>query len=183
MAKNTLPTQSYLCECFDYSPTAGTLTWRRRPLRHFKKSRDSIAWNSKMARKVAGTRRIRERGIYIGVSVNKSIFLAHRIIWKMMTGEDPVFDVDHKDRNGVNNVWDNLRLATSVQNRANSKRQNNNTSGFKGVRRVGNGERFTTRIFINGRNLHLGTFFSAEEAHAAYCKAAQELHGEFWNPG
>lgn len=38
----------------------------------------------------------------------------HRIIWYLMTGEDPgTASIDHIDRNRSNNCWSNLRLADS----------------------------------------------------------------------
>lgn len=36
---------------------------------------------------------------------------------------------------------------------------------------------------LNGKNKHLGYYDTPEAGHAAYCKAASELHGEFANTG
>lgn len=44
-------------------------------------------------------------------------------------------------------------------------------------------ERWRAEIFFEGKRKSLGRFKSPDEAYAAYCKAAKELHGEFANFG
>jgi hypothetical protein len=51
----------------------------------------------------------------------------------------------------------------------------------KGVK-VSRSGRFSARLGPGGV-IHIGTFYSAEEAHAAYCEAARKHFGEFWHPG
>lgn len=53
----------------------------------------------------------------------------HRLIMGASLGDE----VDHEDRNKLNARKNNLRLATSSQNKMNREIQNNNTSGYKGV--------------------------------------------------
>ena len=84
---------------------------------------------------------------------------------------------DHINCNGLDNRRANLRAATSRQNGYNQRRPTTNTTGFKGVCFYSG--RFRAHIIIDGRNKHLGGFFTAEDAYAAYCKAAQETRGEF----
>jgi len=86
--------------------------------------------------------------------------------------------IDHMDRNPFNNQKENLRLATYQQNRANSKRQSNNTGKYKGVKKARNGK-FEARIICNGRYLHLGTYEKEEEAARAYDYHALQFNGEF----
>ena len=57
----------------------------------------------------------------------------------------------------------------------NSRLPANNTSGVKGVRR--RGERFVAQIKFQGKNRHLGTFDTLEEAAAARHEAEEELFG------
>ena len=94
-----------------------------------------------------------------------------------MTGEDPgELEVDHIDRNPQNNKWENLRLATVSQNRANCGGKSR--SGLpKGVKK--NKGRFGARIRVEGVEHWLGTFDTAAEAHRAYCSAAADVHKEF----
>jgi len=91
--------------------------------------------------------------------------------------------VDHINHNTLDNRKSNLRLCTPYQNQYNSRKQRNNTSGFKGIYKNKNGLRWIAKIQFCGKGQYLGTFDTREEAHAAYCEAALRLHGEFSNFG
>lgn len=119
---------------------------------------------------------------YFRVWVFGRKYFVHQIIACLMTGSWPDKNIDHKDGNGLNNKWSNLRMATRAQNSMNSKRYSNNLSGYKGVT-LFMGKYWMSRIKVNGKQTFLGYFKTAEAAHTAYCKAAQELHGEFANFG
>jgi hypothetical protein len=86
--------------------------------------------------------------------------------------------IDHKDRNGLHNWRSNLRVATSGQNRWNSK-SCNSKSGFTGVELREETGKFRARIFASGKAKSLGTYATAEEAAVAYDSAARVLYGEF----
>lgn len=87
--------------------------------------------------------------------------------------------IDHIDGNGQNNDPANLRLATRSQNQHNRGASKNNTSGFKGVYLEKKVNRWKSAICLNGKLRHIGLFDTKEEAHAAYVKAAEQLHGTF----
>jgi len=55
----------------------------------------------------------------------------HRLILQPLENED----IDHKNRNGLDNRRENLRICTNSENMANQKRQPSlkKVSGFKGV--------------------------------------------------
>lgn len=91
--------------------------------------------------------------------------------------------VDHIDGNGLNNRRSNLRLATQAENRRNSRKNVNNTSGFKGVYWHKSSQKWMAYITFNRRMIYLGYFDCPKEAHAVYCKAAAKYHGEFANFG
>ena len=88
----------------------------------------------------------------------------------------PDAEVDHRDRNGLNNRRSNLRLATDLQQAAN-RTTPTNAAGFRGV--AVRGKRFEARINVNKKYVSLGRFASAELAARAYDKAAFKQFGEF----
>ena len=104
----------------------------------------------------------------------KNVFMHREVLG---AGRDQT--VDHINSNGLDNTRKNLRLCTSSQNSQNSRLRKTNTSGFKGVSRQTQGQKWQARIEVNGINIHLGTFEFSKQAARAYDKAAKEHHGEF----
>jgi hypothetical protein len=97
-----------------------------------------------------------------------------------MTGEWPTHEIDHRDTDGWNQKWENLREATRSQNQANTGRYKSNTSGKKCVYPCGSKSHpWRVQIQKDKRRISLGRFATKEEAHAAYLRAAAEFHGEF----
>jgi hypothetical protein len=100
----------------------------------------------------------------------------HRLI---MGVTDRKIQIDHIDRNGLNNQKDNLRLCNHSQNQQNKIKRNNCSSQYKGVSRPKDRKNWKVEIYFNGNYLRIGTFKSEEEAAKAYDEKAKELHGEF----
>lgn len=102
---------------------------------------------------------------------------------RLVVGAEPGQQVDHVNRDGLDNRRANLRLATNGQNRANSRSAS--ASGYKGVYRVPNKgvyrttDKWRAQIRAGGRIIHLGYFGDAETAARAYDAAAREYFGEF----
>jgi len=120
--------------------------------------------------KAAGTKR--KNGSW-QISYKKKHYLAHRVIWFLLTGIDPLEqEIDHIDRNPSNNKKENLRLATRAQNCVN--KLTTSISGYRGVYK-NHINRWVARI----KGKHLGSFVTKEEAALAFDKAAAELYGEF----
>jgi len=86
---------------------------------------------------------------------------------------------DHKDGDGLNCRRNNLREATPSQNTQNSRLRTDNKTGFKGVSWSPSRRGYLAKIRANGERHVLGLFRTAEEASAAYERAAESLHGEF----
>lgn len=98
----------------------------------------------------------------------------HRLIWYMVTGEEPGDNVDHKNRIRDDNRWENLRLADHSQNQMNSERYGEE----RGIQKLYNGK-YRARISLNRQRLNLGTYSTREEALAARQAKAAEHYGEF----
>lgn len=157
-----LPPQALLNELFDYSLTTGLLYWR------------TGTWKGH----TAGC--VKSRIGYLSVRISKQSYMAHRIIWALVTGDDPgQLQIDHIDRCRANNAWVNLRLATSSANKCNRGPQSNGTSGFKGVSFFKPKGKWRARINVLHTEHHIGYFDSPEEANIAYIAAAEQIHGEF----
>ncbi len=105
---------------------------------------------------------------------DKSV-LMHRLIMQTPEG----MQTDHKNGDGLDNRRENLRVCTRSQNRMNSGRQANNTSGYKGVNLEKSVGKWRARIMVSGKHKSLGLFTTKEEAYAAYCVACVKFHGEF----
>lgn len=138
--------------------------------------RNGVAATNKMFMAKAGS--VQKNG-YVRICVDGWYYYAHRLAFLYMTGEWPVSNVDHVDRNRANNAWDNLRTATFPQNATNSDRHNKH--GLRGVafRKDRANKPWSAGITVNKRRRHLGYFATAEEAHAAYVAAQREEHGDF----
>lgn len=114
--------------------------------------------------------------IYVRAELGDKYFSLHRLIMNPPLGAV----VDHKDRNGLNNLRSNLRVASFSQNAANqSKITKPSLSKFKGVTRNKSSKKWRAKIGVYKKYLHLGVFSSEAEAGKAYDIAAIKYHGEF----
>lgn len=111
---------------------------------------------------------------YLTVCVNYSDYLCHRVIWLIVTGDWPEHEVDHEDGNGLNNRWSNLQCVTNAQNRKNTRRQSNNTSGQTGVHWCENEKKWIARISVDRKRYLLGLFEELDDAIAARKKAEKD---------
>lgn len=172
-----LPSQKYLKECLRYEPQTGRLFWKKRPLAHF-------AGNKRIQKTINARCAGKEAFIYENPcghrfgSISGSTYFAHRIIWKLMTGKDPMQEIDHANRRKNDNTWNNLRIANNSENQINRCRSWG-AVGIPGIRRSQNGRRWEARIHKDRQYYHLGTFITKEAALAARAVKARELYGEF----
>ena len=118
---------------------------------------------------------------YILIGVLGKRYLAHRLAFVYMTGAWPPEEVDHINGVRDDNRWCNLRLASKTENRRNLPKKCTNTSGIKGVRCKTDGRRkkWYATITVNRKPMHLGHFYTENEAQQAYLAAATEHFGNF----
>lgn len=154
-------TQALLRDTFDYRD--GSLVWRN--------------YRAHNARKgdVAGY--VKDNG-YLYVSLTGGRYLVHRLVFLMHHGYLPE-QVDHINMDRLDNRIENLRAASSSQNKHNTKKRSNNTSGYKGAYWDKKAGKWKAMICKNYKQIWLGHYATAEEAAEAYRKAAELYHGEF----
>lgn len=155
-------TPELLKSILHYDPDTGIFTWKIKRKKVF-------------AGDVAGG--VRGEG-YHCIQYAGRVYRAHRLAHLYMTGEWPTHLIDHVNGDRLDNRWENLRPATRTQNNINCATYSNNKSGLKGVKSCNDGK-FEARICVNGKQMHLGRFASAQEAHDAYWMAAKEHFGDF----
>ena len=115
-----------------------------------------------------------ERNIPNGRGGRKPLGMHRQILG---VGDD--HEVDHKDRNGLNNQRHNIRQCIRTFNQGNTKVRVDSTSGKKGVNFRAEKGVWRARIQFQKKRIHIGDFYSPEEAAAAYNKAALQYFGEF----
>lgn len=174
MAPHILPSVEYLRQCFVLDEATGALTWKVRPREHFKCSRGWKMFCSFYAGRRADDD-VSGNG-YRRVGINGKRYPAHRVVWKMVHGIDPVV-IDHINRERSDNRPSNLRDCSEHENRMNVPMYRNNRSGVKGVHRC-NGK-WRAMIRFDGHSRHLGLFETLEDASEAYKAEAERLFGEF----
>jgi hypothetical protein len=152
-----------LKEVIAYDPDTGVFTWR-------------VSRGTRAKGSAAGSLSARMQHSIMIDGVN---YYANRLAWLYVTGEWPADEIDHKNCVGNDNRFDNLREANGSQNKRNVRLRRDNRAGFKGVHFDTRDRRWIAQIRQDGLQRRLGYFATAEEAHAAYCKAAMELDPAF----
>jgi hypothetical protein len=112
---------------------------------------------------------------YVTIKLQGKVHKAHRLAWLYMTGAWPVMSIDHIDGDKANNKFSNLRDVSRSANLQNQIRpQAGNRAGALGVTPHRSG--FQARIQTGKTQKYLGTFQTAEQAHAAYLDAKRTIH-------
>ncbi len=104
-------------------------------------------------------------------------FFMHRLI---MNIDDPEIEVDHIDRNRLNNRKKNLRFANDNQQSWNrSCGQNKYSAEYKGIYYDTKTKTFHVRLFYKGEDIYIGTFYNEISAANAYNYYAIEYFGKY----
>lgn len=177
MAVKALPSQDTLLQLLRYEPDTGKLFWLARSPSLFSATTKHTAdhqaarWNSRLAGKEAFT--ARNVGYRYG-AVDGRLYLAHRVIWKMVHGNDPK-QIDHINGIRSDNRLENLRSVEEVENHKNQQLHAHNTSGVCGVSFDRSRGKWEAHVTVGNRKQHLGRFASIEEAVAVRKQAEANL--------
>jgi HNH endonuclease len=171
-----LPSIEDLEEIFEIDPSTGSIKWKKRG-----KAR-KIGIEAGVIRRSAN--RIPYRYISLGKPPDRIFLPASWVIWAVVNRRWPNHEIDHKNRDSLDNRIENLRPATDGQQVINQVRDNRN--GFKWVKKIvmANGQIvYRGTVVTKGKKFYTPRYATPEEAHSAARSIAQQIHGEFFNPG
>lgn len=110
---------------------------------------------------------------YAYAQIDGEVIAMHRLLTDKPVGKF----VDHANHDRLDNRRINLRVCSNTENRRNSHKSKRNSTGYKGVVKIGN--KFTAQLGYLGKKLYLGMYNTPEEAGRAYDIKAKQLHGSF----
>lgn len=140
MKPKPLPSKETLAEFFAYDEETGVVTLLKR-----------TSQRTPVGSKVGS----HHTSGYLKVNFQGKSYPLTRIIWKLVTGLEPLGEIDHINRDRKDNRWVNLRDVTSQQNQLNRE--------AKGYTQIPSGR---YRATLQGRDV--GYFDTPEEASLAY---------------
>lgn len=114
-------------------------------------------------------------GIYVIRTEGGKVIRLHRAILDAPSE----LEVDHVNRNGLDNRRCNIRLATKSQNNANKPLPGNKTANYRGVSRCKARNCWQAQFKIHGKNRGLGLYDDQRDAALAYDAFARHHFGEF----
>lgn len=179
MAYNELPPHDLLLKLLDYNPATGLFVWKPRTADMFRKGLRKaetvcLAWNIRFADRPAFFS-LNSSGHLTG-TIDGQFYLAHRIAWKMVHGDDPAHQIDHINGDPTDNRICNLRSVESIDNSRNRGLSVNNKTGVIGVCWSSHSRKWMAQISDNWNVIHLGGFDDFEHAVIAR-KAAEKALG------
>jgi len=164
-------TQAELKELLHYDKDTGVFTWLVAKRKGSKVGDIAGCISQKMKCKQ-----------YIQIGVNGKYYLAHRLAWLYVYGSFPKNEIDHKDGQGMNNKFSNLREVTHLENGKNQRLMAHNKSGVTGVHWCNTYCVWRAAIEVNRKKISLGSYATIQEAAAAR-KSAEIKYGFHKNHG
>jgi hypothetical protein len=117
---------------------------------------------------------------YIHTRVNGKFFRLHRLIYLYHHGYIPE-QIDHINRDCLDNRIENLRPASSQQNASNRKLFTSNSSGSKGVSWHRINKKWFVYVDVNKKRKNIGYFADFELADLVATEARDKYHGAYAN--
>lgn len=156
-------TQEYVKACLHYDQETGVFTRR------------IYRGHTSLPGTVAGT--VGSHG-YLSACLAGRHVLLHRLAWFYVHGEWPE-NIDHVDRDRLNNRLANLRECSLQENNWNLPQMATNRSGVKGVTWDKSKRKWFASIRVNGKTKSLGRYHDINEAARAYADAVKQYRGHF----
>lgn len=150
----------------------GELFWKPRTLDISKNEHQMNAWNARYSEKTVNKGLLNSGYRYF--SLNGKSWLLHRAIYTMHHGL-PNKEVDHINGDKLDNRIENLRPATSSQNKHNARPRGGN-SKHKGVYWNSKDKRWRAQASLNGTVKYLGNFKNETDAAQAYNEFAEKYY-------
>ena len=110
---------------------------------------------------------------YRFTGIDEKLYPDHQLIFLYHHGYIPENDIDHIDRNPLNNRIENLREVSRSCNSRNCGLRVTNRSGVTGVSWDTKEGKWAANIVVNRRKIHLGTHSALPEAVAHRLAAEQ----------
>jgi len=148
-----LPSLDFVNKYLSYEPDTGLFRWK-------------VTNGPCVAGSVAGY-----KTDYVRIRLKGHMYMAHRLAWLIITGEDPKEKlVHHKDINKMNNRADNLELADHSTNGCVTVKGEPKCYQRTGRKR----DCYQACFTLNRKKVLVGTFKTAEEASKAGRKARRK---------
>lgn len=151
-------TQEELKELVHYNTVTGDFTW---------------IVSSQRVKVGEKLRSIKKNGVpYYRTRIKGEHHLLHRLAWLYMKGVFPTLQIDHINRNSLDNRWSNLREVTASVNIRNSDRYDasNSSTGIKGL----------SKVCINKNNYLVASITVDKKNFKKYFKPGEEEKAENW---
>lgn len=155
MSDSDIITPEFVRSILDYDPEAGEFISR--------KSGARVGW-------------VDHRG-YRRIKIGSRKYRAHRLAWFVTHGEWPSDQIDHINRDKLDNRIENLRVVNNSENMRNLPPPaiDPRTLGVTFHKRD---QRYVTSIRVAGRTISLGSFKTFDEARAARVAAEIKHFGQ-----
>lgn len=112
---------------------------------------------------------------YHSVMVDNERYQTHRIIWKLVKGEEPIGEIDHINGNRSDNRIKNLRLVDKAANLKNQKKYKNNKSGMPGIYWNEQKKKWCVQVTSDGIQRYYGCFEKLSDAKNKRIEAQAEF--------
>ena len=103
----------------------------------------------------------------------------HRLIFFLRGIDIEGREIDHVNGDTLDNRFNNLRIASSSQNKTNRDVRSDSGTGLKGVEYRKSTGRWMAYGRVNGKKVHLGVYSNPDEAALAYNRYAIDTWGPY----